>query len=66
MVIDNKYEIGDRVFLITDVHQDERIVTGIFIGPNDITYNLNCGNSESYHYDFEISNDRDVVKSTSN
>ena len=66
MVIDNKYEIGDKVFLLTDVDQAERIVTGIYISPNGLTYELSCGNSDSTHYDFEITKKKDVLKSTTN
>lgn len=55
MVIDNKFEIGQIVFLKTDVDQYPRMVTRLNVAPNVITYCLSFGTSESWHYDNEIS-----------
>ncbi|HAT75545.1 MAG TPA: hypothetical protein DCS19_01570 [Flavobacterium sp.] len=49
------FEIGQSVFLKTDIAQYERIVTGIYIRPEGITYTLVNETTESYHYSFEIS-----------
>ena len=62
MVIDNKYEIGDIVYLTTDPDQAKRVVTSIHIRPNEqITYELSCGSHASDHYDFEISDEKTVL-----
>lgn len=49
-----KIDIGDLVTLKTDNDCLKRICTGISIRKNCISYNLACGPSESWHYDFEI------------
>ena len=54
MVIDNKFAIGDIVYLHTDTDQSKRIVTGIILTMNSMIYELSCGDSHSKHYDFEI------------
>lgn len=56
MVIDNKYNIGDIVYLVTDVEQLQRIVFGFIVFNNgEILYKLACGTQISEHYSFEIS-----------
>ena len=60
-----KYNIGQTVYLRTDADQLERLITGINIRPNGISYALTNGTNESYHYDFEITFDRDIIKATS-
>lgn len=65
MVIDNKYNIGDTCYLKTDSLQDERLITGICIRENSsIQYYLVCGSLDSWHYEFEITKEKDVVKAT--
>ena len=54
MLIDNKFNIGDKVYLETDADQKCRIVTGINIRSTSITYALCSEITESWHYDFEI------------
>jgi len=64
-MIEIKFDIGHIVFLKTDIDQLERIVTGISIRPDGVSYILVNGTTESYHYDFEINEKRDIVKATS-
>jgi hypothetical protein len=59
------FDIGDSVYLKTDPEQCERLVTGVNIRQNGISYALSHLTNESYHYDFEISKDRDIIKATS-
>lgn len=55
MIIDNKYEIGEVVFLSTDEEQKRRLITGLRICPSgQIIYCLSCGVTVSDHYDFEL------------
>ena len=62
MVIDNIYEIGDTVFLLTDGEQQSRLVTAFLVRKNDIMYELSCGCFTSNHLDFEISNEKSYFK----
>jgi len=58
MSIDNKFEIGEIVFLITDTDQSQRMVTGLTIRKDCIIYYLTCGITETSHYDYEIASDK--------
>lgn len=64
MLVDNKYNIGDIVYLITDEDSFPRIVNGIQLSPNNgILYRLACGTNETWHYDFEMSTEKiNVIK----
>lgn len=65
MTIPNKYELKQTVYLKTDGEQLARIVTGIHIRPNNcMLYSLSCGTSETNHYDFEISEEKNILLNT--
>lgn len=66
MMLNNKFEIGQEVYLKTDSDQKRRIITGILMRQSGIIYELYEGKSGSWHYDFEISLEKDVAYSTSN
>lgn len=66
MVIDNKYEFGDIVFLKTDRDQFERIVIGIKVSPLGITYRVALGAIETDHYEMEMSVDKNIIIATTN
>jgi len=66
MVINAKFKIGEDAYLCTDIEQLRRIVTGITIREGCISYALGYGAGESWHYAFEITAERDIVKATSN
>lgn len=59
-----KYKIGQSIFLKTDPEQLERIITGIHIRPNGVSYSVVLETNESYHYEFELTENRDVVKAS--
>jgi hypothetical protein len=59
------FDIGDSVYLKTDPEQAERLVTGISVRQNGITYAISHLTTETWHYDFEISKERDIIKATS-
>jgi hypothetical protein len=61
MKINNKFNIEDVVFLITDDDQLHRIVTGIQISQNGLLYRLACGTNESWHYEYEIATDKNFL-----
>ncbi len=58
MKIEEKYKIGEIVYLITDKDQDERLVTGITVRPRELLYQVSCGTSETECYDFELSKEK--------
>jgi len=62
MRIDNKFEIGQIVYLKTDTEQRERLVTAIIIRGYGALYSLSYETEESTHYDFEISSEKDITK----
>jgi hypothetical protein len=66
MLIENKFEIGSLVFLKTDEEQKERFITGIKVRPNGISYYVSLGENETIHYEFEITDEKDIIKATSN
>ena len=61
MVIDNKYEIGDTVYLVTDKDQEPRLVHGFKVFRSEILYCLCYGITTSEHYDFEMSETKNVL-----
>lgn len=62
MIIENKYEIGDTVYLKTDSDQKARIVVSFKVYKNgEIMYELVNGTEASSHYEFEISLEKDVI-----
>ncbi len=66
MVIQNKFNIGEIVYLKTDKEQTPRIVFAIKVMNNDYLYELACGTSTSSHYDFELSAQVDILLTTNN
>lgn len=66
MVIDNKYELGDMVYLKTDPDQRARIVSAFLIRPGFIEYRLDYGTDFSWHADFVISIEKNIVLTTTN
>ena len=61
MTIDNKFNLKDVVFLITDPDQHKRLVTGIKVTPDGILYYLSLGCNESIHFECEIEYERNYV-----
>jgi len=58
------FNIGESIYLRTDTEQLERLVIGINIRENSIRYVVSCGTNESWHYAFEMTKDRDILKTT--
>jgi hypothetical protein len=65
ITIDNKFDIGQTVYLKTDKEQEARIVFAFKVTKCEITYQLAFGAATSEHYDFEISEEKDVLIATS-
>lgn len=67
MFIENKFDFGQTVYLKTDTDQLPRVVTQMSINPNgSISYQLSQGAAASWHWDFEISEEKNVIVSTCN
>ncbi|MGD1893992.1 MAG: hypothetical protein ACFB15_25775 [Cyclobacteriaceae bacterium] len=58
------YVLGETVYLKIDSDQLERIVASIAIRATGNLYELSQGTKASFHYSFEISQEKDVVKKT--
>lgn len=64
MVIENKFEIGDFVYLRSDPEQRQRLVVQIAVGGSgNIRYCVSLGTVETWHYDMEMTTEKDEVKS---
>lgn len=62
MLVDNKFNVGDYVYLKTDTEQIQRLVTGITIDLNGgLTYTLVAGVEQSFHYDLEMTKEKNYV-----
>lgn len=66
MLIENKYEIGETLYLKTDKDQLPRIVFCFKVYRNEILYELACGVGVSSHYEFELSKEANVLMTTTN
>lgn len=61
-VINNKFEIGDIVYLKTDPDQLMRMVFAFRVYKHgEILYDVICGTISSPHYEFEISKEKNFV-----
>lgn len=62
-----EFKIGQTVYLKADMEQRPRMVTGISLRPNNmVSYAIVEGSVETWHYNIEISAERDIIKATSN
>lgn len=58
--ISNDVSFEDIVYLKTDVEQLPRMVTGIMLRKESVSYELSCGTTTSDHYSFEFTKDKKV------
>lgn len=49
------FQIGQIIYLKTDIDQAQRLCTGIMIRERGIMYLVGLNGSETYHYGFEMS-----------
>ena len=61
MMIQNEFSFGDIVFLKTDKEQMQRIVTGILVIPIGLTYKVACGSTETWHYEMEMTSEKNIL-----
>jgi hypothetical protein len=63
MVIENKFEINEFIYLKSDPEQRERLIVQIAVGGNgSIRYCVSCGTMETWHYDMEMTKEKDQLK----
>ena len=61
MRIDNKFNIGDYVYIVTDLEQNVGVVTSIMITQGDIIYFVSRNNTTERFYDFELSSEENKI-----
>lgn len=61
IIIENKFNIGDTVYLLTDQEQIPRIVFAFTVFKSDMIYKLARGTETSEHYEFELSTEINVL-----
>lgn len=64
MVIDNKYNFGDIVYLKTDKDQLPRMVVRLSVKQTEIQYCIANGINETWHLDIELSETINVLLKT--
>ncbi len=62
MRINNMFDIEQIVYLKTDEDQSARIVTMIQVTKQELVYQLSLGTNTSYHYEFEITEEPNLIK----
>ena len=62
MIINTPYNLGDILYLKTDIEQLERMICKIVVQQGLIMYGLALGSTYSEHYDFEITAKKDLMK----
>lgn len=61
----SRFALRETVYLKTDIEQKARLITAIkFKGDGGCVYALACGMDESEHYDFEVSETKDILIAT--
>jgi len=63
--IDNKFDIGELVYLKTDSEQTPRLVYAIEINQQNLIYKVASGTITSAHFDFELSTEVNVLLNVS-
>lgn len=61
MIVENKYEIGQIVYLVTDPEQVPRMVTQVIVSPTGVFYKLAQGTVDGDYYEIEISAEKTFV-----
>ena len=54
MIHESKFDIGQRVRLVHDPANEVRMVAQVSFGGTGVRYNQVCGASDTWHYEFEV------------
>ena len=61
MLIHNKFNNSELIYLRTDPEQLQRMVTAIKIClTGELMYEVSCGTAVSWHYDMEFSREKQI------
>jgi hypothetical protein len=67
MHINNQFELGEIIYLKTEVEQLPRIIIGIQIcADGGLIYKCSQGTEVDWHYEIEMSDTLDILLKTSN
>lgn len=66
MIIDNAFNIGDTIYIRMDKDQQPRMVTLIYVGKDFLRYLITNGYTDTVHYDFELSLEKNIILATTN
>lgn len=67
VTINVEFEREEIVYLITDTEQKPRMILGYKLMNDSILYVLSCGvNTDTEHYECEISRNKDTMLTTTN
>lgn len=61
MIIENKFNIGETVYLITDPDQHKRIVTEIRVRRGCVLYEVGFSDGSCISEEFEITKEKVIV-----
>lgn len=62
IVIENKFDFGQTVYLKTDEDQKARLVVRITLTvAGTLVYGLSCGTNETTHFEIELSDEKNVL-----
>jgi hypothetical protein len=64
MTIVSKYNFGDILYLKMDDQQRPRLLTAVNIRPQGVLYELSGGPGASWHNDFEITIEANILAKT--
>jgi hypothetical protein len=62
MLVENKFNIGQIVFIKTDKEQLPRMVTSLNVNPNGIVYRLSAGTQDTENYEMELSEEANILE----
>lgn len=64
MILETKHNFGDILYLKTDPEQKRRVLIGINFRVTGVLFELAKGETTSWHYEFEMSHESDVLAKT--
>ena len=67
LCIEVSFRFGDIVYLKTDQDQKPRMVISYLVDKsNEVLYKLQQGTYSDYHYEMEITSEKDIILTTTN
>lgn len=60
MVISSEFQLGQTIYIKTDMEQKPYIVTAITIRPGHLTYQVTNSDVQCHFYDFEMSVEKNI------